>query len=430
MSSFISRNNTYSKIEDLPTGLLYKVTNAFVISNLGQLKHVTGLIKKEKINDCFLLVIYTEANLSVPRAIHDSFDSSIFDKVLFFKLPNNPNSINFKNIKYIESSYRKIIHRISPSRLYLNSFQFHYAVLANISKQLGSSVILIEEGLGTYRLSNEECYENFNSIDSKLLRKISKETLSKTEIFKKLYKRYKMTREFATESKRFFRKFYLSPEVQCRIINFYPNSNLKSFYKPFLDFDEAYTSFPALTKDKFNVKKNNYYFSFEEPTIDERQYALSIIEKYNIKPEDYLYLSQKFNINRVEYLLIVKHSLLRLLEGNDSIVFVKLHPKQEHELVLQGFLEMEKETQGRIKVIEESGFLIEEVIKLSKVQGVIGITSSALVYSSLISSECKSYSIADTLVIKLIDHKRNEKGIAMIKDHTRILKQFENIQFI
>lgn len=430
MSFSIYRPNVYSRLEELKKYCFSNVNNLFVISNLGQLKHVTGLIKRKDIANCFLLVVYTESNLAMPQAIHDNFDASVFNNVLFLKLPNNPNSISFRNIKNMDFSYRQIIQNIKPSNLYLNSFQFHYAILANIAKEIGSKIILVEEGLGTYRLGHDEYYQKPGSVNFNLIKRLSKETLSKTEVFKKVYKKYKLTKEFAVESKRFVRKFYFSPELQSKLIDFYPNSSFNNFYKPFVDFDESYTSFPSLAKKKFNIKKSNYYFSFDEPTINESEFALSIIKKYNIRSEDYLYLSQKFSINRDEYLFIVKNILLEILEGNGATVFVKLHPKQEHELVLEGFLEIEKETGGRIKVIEESGFLIEEVIKLSKVQGVIGITSSALVYSFLLSPECKSYSIANTLVSKLINHKRNDKGVDMIKAHTKILKQFDNICFI
>lgn len=404
--------------------------NLFVISNLGQLKHVTGFIKNKGITNCFLLVVYTEANITVPQAIHDSYDSFVFSIVLFHKLPNSPNKLQLKNIKKMGSDYKELVCKINPSNLYLNSFQYHYAILASIAKKSGSRIILIEEGLGTYRLGIDEHDLSIGKLDFNLVKKLSKDTVGKTEIFKRTYKKYKLIKEFASESKRLAKKIYLSPEVQYKLIGFYPNSSFDIFCKPFVDFDESYTSFPELTDQKFNVKKNNYHLSFEEPTEDESDHALSIIREYDIKSKDYLYLSQKFSINRDEYLAIVKGCLLKLLEGNDSTVFIKLHPKQEHELVLAGFIEMEKETGGRIKVIQESGFLIEEVVKVSKVQGVIGITSSALVYSPLLSPECKSYSIADTLVSNLINHTRNTKGIDMIEAHTKILKQFENIYFI
>ncbi|WP_350655693.1 alpha-2,8-polysialyltransferase family protein [Psychrobacter sp. S1-30-MNA-CIBAN-0213] len=424
----LTRSKTTRTVKDLISTCNYQ--NLFVISNLGQLKHITGIIKNKNITNCFLLVVYTESNFTVPQAIHDNFDSYIFDHVLFFKLPKNPNGTNLKNIKAMELGYRTVINTVNPENLYLNSFQFHYSILANVAKKSGLKVILIEEGLGTYRLGLENHDNNSQLLNFDLIKRVSKDTISKTEFFKRLYKKYKMTKELTVESKRFVKKLYLSSEVQDKLINFYPNSNLKNFHKPFLNFDESYTSFPNLTKRKFNIKKNNYYFSFDESTVDEREYALSIIDKYNITSNDYLYLSQKFNIDRNEYLAIVKESILNLLRETDSNIFIKLHPKQEHELVLEGFLKMEKETGGRIEVIKESGFLIEEVIRLSKIKGVIGITSSALVYTSLLSSQCKSYSISDTLVDKLIKHERNSKGISMIKQHTEILRQFDNIDFI
>ncbi|MGM8898072.1 MULTISPECIES: alpha-2,8-polysialyltransferase family protein [unclassified Psychrobacter] len=430
MSLKVYRPKTYLNIEDLPHENINYVSNLFVISNLGQLKHVTGLIEKMNITNSFLLVVYTDANLTVPQLIHGMFNLNAFDGVLFHKLPVNPNSILFSNIKLIEANYRKILKAINPRTLYLNSFQFHYAILANIAKRNKVKLILIEEGLGTYRLEENENYEPNGSVDFDLVRKLSRETLSQTEVFKRMYKKYKLTKEFVTEAKRLAKMVCFSPEVQSKIVNIYPNSNFKSFYKPFVDFDESFTSFPDLTKKTFKVSQSNYYLSFEKPTQDEKRYALSIIDKYNIKPKDYIYLSQKFRVNTNEYLRIIKTTLLNLIESTESNIFVKLHPKKEPELVMKGFLDLERETKGRIKVIKESDFLIEEVIRLSKVQGIIGITSSALVYSPLIAPECKSMSIAYILTKNLLDNKNNKKGVEMIKSHTKILEKFDNIFFL
>lgn len=92
---------------------------------------------------------------------------------------------------------------------------------------------------------------------------------------------------------------------------------------------------------------------------------------------------------------------------------------------------MEKKSDGRIRIIRESGFLIEEVIRQSQIKSVIGITSSALVYSCIVSPNIQAYSVADILLRELDrKNKNNNKGIKMLKQHAQILRQFNNIVFL
>ena len=77
MTFNIYKHNAYYGFEELPKDSLYNIDDLFVISNLGQLKHVTSFIKKKSIKNCFLVVVYTDVNLAVPQAIHDNYEVSI-----------------------------------------------------------------------------------------------------------------------------------------------------------------------------------------------------------------------------------------------------------------------------------------------------------------------------------------------------------------
>lgn len=429
----INRSKAYT-LDNIIKRKIKKDSNLFVISNLGQLNHVESLIRKFCYKNNVLIVVYTEANYHVPQLIHDQF-SDEFSSVIFLKLPKSPNSYNFNNLVKIYKSYRRVILKVRPKKIFLNSFQHHYAVFASIAKKKNIQLFLVEEGLGTYRLgalSPKEIQDNqHGKLDVNLIKKISKNTLEKSEIFNRSSKIVEDVNILIKQSKIFASQLYLHPETQKFLIGNFPNKNLKAFLTPFLDFDFSYTTFPEKTQKIFSSAHHYFYSTYEEQDEKQISYAKNIINFYGISNNDVLYLSQHYQIDSQEYLDIVYNIFSNLLNSSCGRIYVKLHPKNEKKEVFEGFLSMEKKSDGRIRIIRESGFLIEEVIRQSQIKSVIGITSSALVYSCIVSPNIQAYSVADILLRELDrKNKNNNKGIKMLKQHAQILRQFNNIVFL
>lgn len=428
---YINRPGVYT-LENFPKKVV-KNSNLFVISNLGQLNHIEKLINKFRYQNNLLVVVYTDANYHVPQLIHDQFGDE-FSCVIFLKLPKSPNSYNLNNLIKIYKSYRRIVLKIRPKRIFLNSFQHHYAVLASIAKDQNLQLFLVEEGLGTYRLGSslKELEEDqYGRLDVNLLKKISKNTLEKSEFFKMGYEIIRDINTLIKESKSFVSQLYRHPETQKFLIGKLPNKNFNAFLTPFLDFDFSYTTFPEKTQRIFGSKHHYFYSAYEEQDEEQVAYAKNIIDFYGISNIDFLYLSQHYQIESQEYLDITYNIFNTLLKDSHGRIYVKLHPKNERKEVFEGFLSMERRTNGRIKIIRESGFLIEEVIRQSRIGSVVGITSSALVYSCIVSPGIQAYSVADLLLNKLDSkNKNNSKGIKMLKQHAEILRQFDNIVFL
>lgn len=91
--------------------------NLFVISNLGQLHHVQGLIEKFNFHKNCLLVVYTESNYHVPQLIHDDY-SKVFECVIFLELPKSPNSYSIKKILKIKNSYNQLLLHITTKKYF------------------------------------------------------------------------------------------------------------------------------------------------------------------------------------------------------------------------------------------------------------------------------------------------------------------------
>ncbi|WP_172953032.1 alpha-2,8-polysialyltransferase family protein [Psychrobacter sp. L7] len=410
----------------------FEFENLFVVSNLGQLNHTSKLIAKNELksdSNC-LLVLCTSANVYVPQNIHDRFDSELFDHVFFLEIPRNPNRISLDLSVRFTKIYSELLNKLVFKNLYVGSFQYHYSILISLAKDKGIVMALVEEGLGTYRLGVEESCNVSRDIRTINIKAIARETIGETEAFKRMYKRFKLTKQLVKSVEKFVVKIVKEPQVQANLLKLHPSKHVQAVLLPHKDYDKAYTSFPELTSKIFNVRDSNFYFSHADENVEDVDNAHKIISKYNIQSNDYLYLSQKFHINRKQYVKIISDLLLKFDENDASTIFIKLHPKQEHEEVMQGFINLERESYGRVKVIRESDFLIEELVRQVRFKGIIGITSSALVYSQVLSPDSKIYSVVNHLTNHLTQDYRNVKGIKMMQEHKEIIMQFDGIEFV
>lgn len=427
MSLKLSKTKCINRLLDF--NINSNIENLFFITNFGQMNHITGLIKHLNLKKCFLIVLYTEANFYIPQTIHDGIEEDIFESVYFHKIPKFPNKIDIKLARFFKKDYSNILDYLQPDQLYLNSFQFHYSILAAVAKKRGIELVLVEEGLGTYRLGGIPDEGKIGHLTPFKIKSISKATVGNTQVFKKMYKNFKETKKFIQESQKFVVQLYRTPEVQAYILRLLPDKEIKSVLSPYLDYDRSYTSFPVVSEKIFNIRENNFYFSHDDLSLEELEKAHEIIKNYRLSSNDYVYLSQQYSINDYEYVSIISEELLKIVKDTKSRVFIKLHPRNERLNVIEAFKAAEMESLGKIIIIKESDFRIESVIKEAQVKGVIGLTSTGLVYTSIIYPECKIYSLAEILINRL-DSSKNLRGIKMIEDHTKIIKQFKNIIFL
>jgi hypothetical protein len=405
------------------------VDNLLLIANFSQLNHINTLVDSLKLKKCYLVVLYTELNYYIPQSIHDALIENLFEQVLFLKIPTHPNRVKVNLAREFENMYSRILKEVQPKKLFLSSFQYHYSILGSLARSQGVELALVEEGLGTYRLGTNPNEGVPGPLRINNIVNAADKTIKKTQFFKKNYKRYKEVKIFFGECKNFTKTIYGSPEIQGLILKYYPNKNVRFMSKPFLEFDESYTSFPDLTNNIFNIKDSKFYFSHDDTSDEELENAKSIIAKYNITNNDYIFLSQKFLVDDEDYTNEIKRILSKFSRENECRVFIKTHPRKESDRVVNNYFNLEMHSLGYIKLIEESNFRIESVISLADVKGVLGITSTSLVYTSVLNPNSTVYSIAHVLTKNLMS-KSNLKGVNTISDHASMLKQFDNIHFI
>lgn len=430
----------------------FQTNNMFVVTHLGQLKQMESLIRLKELQKNTLIVLYTQKNYKVPQSVHDSF-SDLFDKVIFLEIPFGLNQYNYFLYRNIERKYLSLIQNIQPLNIFLNSFEYHYSLLCALSKKFGIPLALVEEGTATYKLLSNESKSVTYSMVLDDLKKNLINTIGQTQHVKKVVRFSKSYRElsffdffikdyllnpdltkynkqFYKSVKRFYAKAPGNEALHKALISELGSEQLKLSLLPNLSFNIAYVSHPELIKKKFNIDSVEFFFAHALNDVDSVAYAKSIIKKYDISASDVLYVSQRYFIDPIAYLHFFEQCIVPIANPGQKI-FIKLHPK-EGEDTLSIFRKYALNSNGNIVLIEESQFLIETVIRVVGFESVVGLTSTVLMYTPLISPQTKVISVANLLVRFFEQSNENIKNdiVLNIKNHAAILENFKKVKLI
>lgn len=367
------------------------VRNLFVISHLGQLAQIEEIIHREKLLDCALIILYTRKNLKMPHLVKEEANKSLFKQIFLLRIPNLPNKIHIKNLIKTNNTYKKIIDELKPSKLFILSFEKHYALLANYAKHKGCLVNLVEEGTATYK------YDDYQQAISAVTATFSKEEKRNAFLIKTLP---------------------LFKEIR-------PALGI------FRDFHTLYAVNPQALSNVFNASKYQEFFLYEN--IQANQEDIKIQQKYNISNQDIIFLNQRYPFPMELYAKnLISVLVAQFNPQNGQKIFIKLHPKDSEEL--KNKLKQEIITKGyqeKIVLIEQSSFLIEGLISLSKPKYIVSLTSTGLVYGNKISPETSSISIYPKLKSALLKSISYSDSVFKESDeHYHILTKFKNVSFI
>jgi hypothetical protein len=350
---------------------LDKSTNLYIVANYAQLHKVEKVIEYEKLTDNLLIILYTKRNLKMPKLIQTSMDKQKFKNSFLLLLPNSPNNYNLKSLVYMKRNYEQLIDVVSPKNLYLLSFENHYSIIGNYAKKKGINLTLLDEGTGTYK------------------EKVNPNIDLKHKIFGSIF-------------------------------------GVDNSFDWFVDFDKVYAAFPELLVKTFNAKEYVRFFehagNFE---IDAQTHSL--IKKYNISSDDFLYVNQRYAIQNKDFVWAILTILDEISKYYNAKVFIKMHPK-DHDSLKNEFKKKLIDL-SNIVFIEENEFLIEPTIQFVKPKGVIGLTSTSLVYAPLVSPYTNVYSIAPWF-LSMIPSVKNQNGIEIIQNHFKILEQFKHVNVL
>ncbi|WP_284891950.1 alpha-2,8-polysialyltransferase family protein [Cobetia amphilecti] len=361
--------------------------NLFVVANYGQLHQAEKLIKYEALENNLLCVVYTDSNLRMPKLIKESYNKDLFSSVVINRLPVRPNSLDIENIVYISRCYKKLLTLVRPENLYLLSFEAHYALLAHYAKIKGIKCNLIEEGTGSYK---------FDSNGNNLSPVIPPPRKIKDKIIKWLLS--------------------MSPYY--------------SFIKEFKAFDHVYCAFPEVMACGFPTSNYTKYFLHAEGSKSVSLDILKIIRQYSFNKESTIFVSQRYGVNQKDYISSIIDSLISFNNTYKSPVYIKLHPKETvaNRKMYEKILINRNVNSSCISVIQDNEFLVEDVISVVKPFCIIGLSSTSLVYTGLVSPSTKCISIAP-YVINELERLQNssEQSLRTVISHYSIIQKFPHI---
>jgi len=347
----------------------------FIISHLGQLQKAEMFIKYKKNSNCIIVILYTKKNLEIPNSIIKNLDNNLVKDYFLLLLPNYPNNLKLKSLVYMNRNYKNLIAKVKPKEIILFSFENHYSLLINFTREKYIKTILIEEGTATYK------------------------TPEKSEYYlEKSYLKY------------IFAKFL----------------KIHYAFSWTIDFDEVYGTYPDVLSQTFKRSKCYYFFPYEFET-DNLGLVDDIIDKYKITNNDFIYINQRYAIDYRDFSnILIKILFLLLKKNKNTKIFIKLHPKDS--VNLKKYLELTLYNSNDIILIKESEFAIESVIKKVKPKVVIGLTSSVLVYVRKISPTTIPYSITPLFLSYLKKKNKYYDAIYLINNHFNIIKKFKFIK--
>lgn len=341
--------------------------NLFIVSHLGQLKQVDSLIKIEGLKNNSLVILYTNRNKVMPEIIKSQACKDIFNSIQLFRIPNSPNKFTFKKSHWFVNNYSTLIKKESPSTCFVLSFENHYSILISILNKKNIKVNLVDEGTGTYK-------------------KIKKTLIQK------------------------------APRSGITYID-----AIIDFHRPAIKFNELFVSFPSLIDKAFRYKKINQFFLHSGGvTINNR--ISNLVKKYNITQNDIIYVNQRYNFDISFFCSFIIETLRKISTSTDSRIFLKLHPKDTSDVmrIMNDHIENDH-LSDKLIMISESDFLIEPTISIVKPKAIIGLTSTSLIYSTLVHNSIKPISIAPMLINS---GSQYQDGCKVIKEHLNILSHF------
>ncbi|MGR6981665.1 alpha-2,8-polysialyltransferase family protein [Testudinibacter sp. P27/CKL/0425] len=369
---------------------LNKIENLFFISNLGQLAQVEALIKKEKFKNCFLIILYTKKNLRAPKMTAGHVLEELFLGLDFLELPLSPNTIEIKRLVYLNNTYNRLIKSLKPNKIFMLSFEKHYALLIANARLLGVKVNLVEEGSGTYK------YENESEANKAIISNLTNQE-KKTAFFIQYFPFFKSLKH-------------------ALVIPKY--------------FDNLYVSFPELLENTFNFRRSSEFFLYDKDAPISNKMK-NISESYSLSDNDIFFLNQRYSFLNELYIDKLLYILKSYSVFFKTRVFIKLHPRDtpEFKKVLREKIKF-LSPDIKIFLLDEPDFLIEPLIFLVKPKIILGLSSTALIYTIKLSEKTRCISIYPTLKVEMQTEADNEQDFLTPDNHFEILSNFKHVEIL
>jgi hypothetical protein len=352
--------------------------NFFTVTRLGQLRNVQGFIKQINAKNNVLMIMHTPNDIDLIENLEKNVNYNLFRKVIKFELPNRPLGVSIKKCKGIyESLMMTMSHlyeKYNINNIILCNTDNYYKYFEYFAKKYNIDLILLEEGLTTYRMFANNIEKNFNFRDVK-------------SALKRVLRNFKKSINSIIV---LILKFF-SWILGINIFKFIKHHRIPKKYRygDIEYFKEAYVCFPdkmkiLTTKDKIgDIKKLDFFLNknLEEKIVNKLEDNMTLFVNQRYIPYDL-----HFNI------------IFEIFEKkNIKDFFIKFHPKESRSMYWQHLIKAMKDHPNlNVKILEGMDHIpAEDLMTTGKIARIIGITTTTLIYSKLIDPNIEVLSIAD-----------------------------------
>jgi hypothetical protein len=322
--------------------------------------------------------------------INKNINYTLFKEVLHFELPFRPLGVNRKKCKNLYENLTDTIYTLNKKnkiqKIFLCNTDNFYIYYEHVAKEIGANIILLEEGLTTYRMFAKNRGRNFTFRDlqsefKRLIKNLKKVIVTFTVlILKTLSWIFK------------FNIFYFVKHH--RIPKKYRYGNINYFSKAYVCFPDKMKTLTT-NQQIGEINKLNFFVNseIEQKSIDKLENNMT------------LFVNQKYISYRKHFKIVFE-----ILKKNGiEKIYIKFHPKESR---IQYFPHLKKAMDEypdiEIKVLEGLEHIpAEDLLTTGKINKIIGITTSTLIYGKLICPQLKVVSIADSYKELCLSHDYN-----------------------
>ncbi|RVK75418.1 hypothetical protein CN154_15050 [Sinorhizobium meliloti] len=400
----------------------------FVVAQIGQLKQAQELVRSLGLADVEVAILYTRKNRQMPIMVQAAVDPTIIGATHKIEIHPASNDLSAMAADFAEKAYSSLLDMVKPQRLFVCSFERHYAILCLEAKKRGIPISLFEEG--TAILKNVvPGYKSFTAPTLKTsARTIYNRVWKKQPIAKYVFEPVAAALYQILILPNLLAKtaweIYKSPQIQERILE----RKHMHFLAGWNDFESVYSTNPEIIASLFPQSEMREhrprYENHEETTV-----AQALIEEYAIDGNTAIFASQRFDMKPEIQIPLVLGILLHVAQSTGFRIVIKLHPR-ESEMVVQVY----RNTIGRLGlqhdiILMEGAHVPAEYLAVnSECPAVIGISSSTLMYAPKSKPSLRSISIGRVLLADLAQAGIEDAGTRQIRDHVSILSVIPYIE--
>ncbi len=400
----------------------------FVVAQIGQTKQAQALAKHLGLTNFDIAILYTKKNLEMPRLMEADIDILHVTGIHKTEIHPASNELSSDAVNFDRIAYIKLLDNVRPQRLYVCSFERHYAILCGEAKKRGIAISLFEEGTAILKMTVPG-YQSFPPITlersaNTIYRRVWKDQPITKYVISPLIGAVLQLIDLPRLIWRTGVEIYKTPQVQTRLLV----GKESAFLSGWNQFEEVYSSHPTVVSEFFpGAIPKEFHPDHSKP--EDTAVALQLIAEFGIDHNTAIFASQRFDLQAERQIPIVLAILAEVVAWSGYKIAIKLHPRESGKVVeiYRKSIEL-LDNEGKITLIEGAHIPAEALIANSASPAVIGISSSTLMYAPHAKPGVRTISIGQQLLKDFQRLRIANPGTRQIRDHVQILNALKHIE--